>query len=127
MDRRLEWVQRNRARRERVRPLGAVLQRFVSAVEAANPPLEEAVRLAIAGCTDEMFRRHCRVRSSGGTLRIAVDPPGLLYVMRTQWLGTIDRALAESGVRRFVGRVRFEAGTHGESLASVERGDPEDS
>lgn len=127
MDRRLEWVQRNRVRRERVRPLGAALQRIAGAAAAANPPLDEVVRSVIAGCTDEMFQSHCRLRSTRDALLIEVDPPGFLYAMRIQWLGIIERALAESRVRRFVGRVRFEAGTRGESLPGVERDDPEDS
>lgn len=126
MDRRLEWVQRNRARRERVRPLGAVLQRVADAMASANPPLDEAVCSAIVGCTDETFHRHCRLRSSGGALVIEVDPPGLLYAMRVQWLNIIERALAEGRARRFVGRVRFIAGDRGESLAGLERDDPEE-
>ncbi|RME38138.1 MAG: hypothetical protein D6788_08035, partial [Planctomycetota bacterium] len=72
---RLRWVQRNRCRRERARPLGQEMGRVVGGLIDGAATTAEVVS-DVAEKVDETFKEHCRLNlTESGELLVSVDDP----------------------------------------------------
>jgi hypothetical protein len=110
---RLEWVQRNRTRRERTASIGAATGRFVRDLWTQTVEPAQQAADALAEIVDEDFRRHCRVAEwARGQLAIQVDEPAMLVVIRLKWASRIKRELPGRLSRR-LNRVVFSQGRAG--------------
>lgn len=93
-DRRLEWVSKNRTRRDRTRRAGDLVGAVVQSGRRPNDEVLHCMAEALAACADEEFREHCRVADfRGGLLRIHVDAPTLVSTMRVRWQTKILAAI----------------------------------
>ncbi len=111
-DRRLEWVQANRARKDRERTVGPAVNRLVKQIESVWTAAQAAAS-AIGVFVDDEFRDHCRIAvMDGRTLVVNVDSAPLVYPMRLQWLLPLQQALLNAGGYR-VDKIVFEFGTAG--------------
>ncbi|NOS99129.1 MAG: hypothetical protein HOP29_00700 [Phycisphaerales bacterium] len=101
----LEWVSRNRRERSRGETLSAVAARLVErAGERHGAESGPRAAAAVAEVTDELFRRHCRVKTlARGLLTVEVDDPRLVGYMRMCWGEPIRERLSKTSS---VGRVR---------------------
>lgn len=108
----LEWVSRNRRERRRGEALSAAAARVVERIGGRiDGGWMRRAEAAVAGVTDEMFRRHCEVRTmDGGVLTIEVEDPRLVGSMRLRWSEPIGKALTQSRLSGRVRAVRFVAG-----------------
>jgi len=112
--RRLEWVQKNRVSRQRLRKVGTLIGEMAARIASQVDGTARSFAGALEGKVDETFRRHCRVAGiQGGVLVIKVDQPGLLYVMRQQWSAPLSRLCAASRGTGARPSVRFELGDSG--------------
>jgi len=110
----LEWVQKNRTRTERVQLAGALIGKAVARLSAAGDRGAAAIAKMIESDVDDTFRRHCRVVGTrGGALVIHVDEAGLLYPMRQRWSGVLGEVFALRCGGRANVRIRFELGNAG--------------
>ena len=116
-DLRLEWIQANRSKRNRMCHVAAPIRRIARRIGAlGDAQAAEAIAARVAGVVDDAFRTHCRIAlPDERTLVVSVDRPALVYAMRAQWLYRLGEAL--SGVRR---RIVFEYGSAGARLTKVE-------
>ena len=111
---RLEWVHRNRTKKDRTRRIDDVVGRFVrgEVLRVVASPVEIAA--ALAEVVDDEFRAHCRITVSGRrTVVVHVDSAGLVYVLRSRWRGAIDKRLKKIRPGGYAGRVVFTFGTSG--------------
>ena len=112
-DRRLEWVQANRARKDRERTVGPAVNRLVKQIESVWTAAQ-AVASAIGVFVDDEFRDHCRIAvTDGRTLVVNVDSAPLVYPMRLRWLLPLQRALSGAGDGYRIDKIMFEFGTAG--------------
>ncbi len=112
-DRRLEWVQDNRARKARERIVGPAVNRLVKQIESVWTAAA-AVASAIGVFVDDEFRDHCRIAvPDGRTLVVNVDSAPLVYPMRLRWLLPLQRALLGAGDGYRIDKIMFEFGTAG--------------
>ena len=116
MDGRLAWIQANRTKASRSRPVGGVIERLVG--QLAERTRGEQVALESANeVVDGDFRTHCRLSSDHrGAVVVWVDDASLVYVMRRRWQSVLSAAL-----RRPRNQVRFEYGTAGQPLSGGDR------
>lgn len=116
-DRRLEWVQTNRLKKDRVQHVGTRMERLVEQLTVWNRTTIQEVSPVIAGLVDSEFRAHCRIAvADGGKLTINVDHPALVYSMRTRWLSLLREALSTMRSRRRIDGIVFEFGAAGVRL-----------
>ncbi len=90
--RKLQWVQANRKRTDRLRTVATLAQDLAERIDDD----EELVRIAgmIADVVDADFRAHCRVaRVSRGMVLIHVDEASLVAAVQMRWSGPLIRAL----------------------------------
>jgi len=129
-DSQLEWVQKNRARKDRTHRVGLPIQQLVRQLETRAAATTPEILAAIADVADEEFRRHCRIIAlDRKTLLVTVDDASMVYVMRLRWLGVLHSTL--SHVTGFV-RITFQFGCEGFPVSSrncqgshIGRHDPE--
>ncbi len=115
-DRRLEWIQANRTKASRSRPVGGVIERLVGQL-AERAQGEQVALEAVGEVVDDEFRAHCRVSSDHrGAVVVWVNDASLVYVMRRQWHSALSAAL-----RCPRNGVRFEYGTAGRPLLGGDR------
>ncbi|MCH7885289.1 MAG: DUF721 domain-containing protein [Planctomycetes bacterium] len=110
----LEWVQRNRTRRNRTLDAQTVVQRLLDTVNTAG--VEQTARMAkvLAGVVDHLFREHCRLAGiQGGALIVHVDHPALVAFMRVQWSRRLCSVLQGQGGRCTARKVTFRPGQEG--------------
>ncbi|MCH7838924.1 MAG: DUF721 domain-containing protein [Planctomycetes bacterium] len=110
----LEWVQRNRTRRNRTLDAQTVVQRLLDTVNTAG--VEQTARMAkvLAGVVDHQFREHCRLAGiQGGALIVHVDHPSLVAFMRVQWSRRLCSVLQGQGGRCTARKVTFRPGQEG--------------
>lgn len=112
----LFWVQRNRAPAQTAQELGDLVGRIVSTLPSRRTPAEMAVRV-LRGVPDRDFRLHCRVASvGGGRIRIHVDRPELVDVLRIRWHFPLRNLLASTRELRGIDQVEFSFGRTGTVL-----------
>ena len=102
----LEWIVRNRQRREPAVPIGECLS-------ARRDQSEEraAIRQAIASFVDDEFRAHCALGDVERTrVVILVDGPAARTVMRLTWLTELRNHLLRSCRRFKARRLEFQVG-----------------
>lgn len=110
---RIEWIQHNRRRSERVRHISESVGRCVERVAAATDAARQ-LAAAAAPVVDEEFRRHCRIAvGQGGTCIVNVDSPSMVYSMRQRWLPTLREVWTQLDPRQRGGRIVFAAGAGG--------------
>lgn len=117
-DFRLQWIQRNRVKRERVQHVGAALGRLARELLSTETDRTAKIVRRINTVVDAEFCRHCRILvTREGRLLVNVDEPGLVYTMRLRWAALLGRSLGGMlpGVRQ--GRLMFVHGRAGVSLA----------
>lgn len=107
-DRPLEWIQRNRTRRQRLRSVGVPVTRLVERLSETEGVPVQAVAEAVADRVDDVFRAHCRLDvTRGRTLVVYVDRPAMVYSMRLQWHAALRKVLAERGFGSRIRRIEF--------------------
>lgn len=93
-DRRLEWVAKNRTRRDRTRRAGDLMGAIIESGKRPDDEIIPRVVELLAVCVDDEFRAHCRIAEfRGGLLRVHVDAPTLVSAMRGRWRTRICSAL----------------------------------
>jgi hypothetical protein len=72
--------------------------------------LAREVLVAVGALVDDQFRACCRLDDvNGGTVRILVEQPELLYHIRAKWQSVLLSELRQMGRRGAVQRVTFQA------------------
>lgn len=114
----LLWVQKNRGpRADRTHSAGKLVLEFARAL--GETQVEGLGRLAevVAQIVDVQFREHCRVAEvREGVLRVCVDEPGLIPVLRMKWAESLPGELRKRRARPAVREVRFEHGGAGATI-----------
>lgn len=115
----LEWIQENRAKKDRVRTVGDAVEQLVSrVVESRDIAAMRKAAEVLSGLVDNEFRRHCHVAAAdNGKLAIHVDNPALVYPMRLRWSIPLRDALSRAGRLAPGARVVFEQGMAGIALS----------
>ena len=110
---RLEWVQRNRTRKDRTQRVGSRIQHLVRQLEAGAAAINGDLLRTIAQGVDAEFRRHCRILVvNSNLLLVSVDQASMVYTMRTRWQGLLGTLTVGRGVRR----IAFRFGDEGVSV-----------
>jgi len=105
----LGWVTRNRQRPARHAAIGADARRADVDSSGKNARAREIFD-AINALVDEPFRACCRFDEyRGGTVRLLVNPPEMLYHVRSVWQARLQRELARTGRRVTIRRIVFVA------------------
>jgi len=79
-----------------------------------------AVNLALGRLVDDEFRAHSRLSwADARTLRVSVDSPPMVAVLRRRWESTMLRELSKTQGCAIVSRVWFEYGTAGSRMTGV--------
>lgn len=120
--RRLEWVQKNRARKDRTSTVGESITKVVGVV-MGSPGLSMASQAStvIAAVVDDEFRHHCRVAvSDRGLVTILVDGAVPLDLIRRRWEEKLRTALQSARVGCRTDHIRFGMGLEGLTLAGLE-------
>ncbi|MBI4717046.1 MAG: hypothetical protein HY763_04520 [Planctomycetes bacterium] len=119
----LEWIQRNRARRERATAIGRLAEEMGKAATVAHTDLRAAAE-ALSLLVDDEFREHCRLSSpEHGTLVVCVDQPTRVFAVRARWAECLRRALRKRGGLANFRSLSFEWGDKGMSLPAPLRTD----
>lgn len=96
---------------------GALMHRLLTGLSTGVESCPDALVAAVAETVDVEFRNHCRLAmGSGRTLRVNVDRPEFVAVMRRRWSAQLRRKLGGLGGRSAVGEIRFSAGVSGRSI-----------
>lgn len=115
----LYWVQKNRTRASRVRPVSALLARWVHSLSGSSSARASALARALAGHVDREFCDHCRVHvDDQGRISVVVDEPGLVFSMRARWFAVVQKVHRGMGWFRTGGDVWFCHGAWGESVSA---------
>ena len=110
----LEWVVKNRAKRDRVSRAGIAIEQVVTTVEQRGLEPALVVAQALTSIVDDEFRRHCRVAGAmGGRVTIQVDAAPLVSAMRMKWLTAVREGLGAADRRWGGGTIAFEFGQLG--------------
>lgn len=118
-DRRLEWTQKNRARRDRVQSAGSALKRVVEDVAVTGQAAAWEAAEAVAGLVDGEFAAHCRITVAGGRRVIVyVDDPVLVQPLRARWLLRLREALITNRGHGSAREIVFAYGREGIRIAS---------
>ncbi len=125
----MEWVIRNRTRRVRTITIGKAVTEFAENLQTRDIEPLEKLAAALDQLVDDEFRTRCRVAGwSQGVLRICVDDPAQVSLMRIQWGSRIKRELPRilrSGKRseniRTLIRVVFYPGAIGTTIGNADR------
>ncbi|MCH7994566.1 MAG: hypothetical protein IIB57_08990 [Planctomycetes bacterium] len=116
-DRRLRWVQRNRGAGKVTVEAGALMRRLLQGLSTGVVSCPDVLMAVVAESVDAEFRNHCRLAMGPGrTLRVNVDRPEFLAVMRRRWSAQLRRKLGEPRGRSAVGDIRFLVGVSGRSI-----------
>ncbi len=114
---RLEWAQKNRARKRRVQPIGVWMGRLAGRLTETPQADAGEVARQLSGIVDEDFRTHCRVvLTDRHGLRVCVDHVALVYPMRAKWLRRLGKTARERYWGGKVREVEFVYGTEGATL-----------
>lgn len=116
----LEWVQRNRTRRPRTKPLGDAISRLAAEVQRRDVEPGFAAAEALAPIVDEEFRSHCMVTASvGRVVTIHVAPDAMVMKMRMRWQRVLADAMTARGGPWRGATIRFVAGAVGVAVPEV--------
>lgn len=97
--------------------IGVQVTQLVREVDPSEDRSIRVVASAFANLVDDEFRAHCRVTvPRTGQLTINVDHPGLVYLIRNQWLSRLREALSIGSGRHLIHRIVFQFGTAGIKL-----------
>ncbi len=105
----LTWVARNRQQGSRHSAVGAEL-RHLDLTASGSAPRTREIYDAINSLVDAPFRACCRFDDyHGGTVRILVNPPEMLYHVRSVWQARLLRELGQNNRRGTIRKIVFVA------------------
>lgn len=106
----LGWVVQNRQRRVTHAPIGVEARRAESVGAGRGDARAREVFDAINSVVDGPFRACCRFDEyRSGVVRLLVNPPEMLYHVRSVWQARLVRELAQTNRRVTIRKVVFAA------------------
>jgi len=116
----LEWVWRNRSRRNRTARAGDEIGRFAREVQRRDVEPAIEVAEALAPIVDAQFRRHCRVAGAAGkVVTVHVEPASMVGVMKMRWHAALRAAMSARGRAWRGATIRFAPGRAGVAVRGV--------
>lgn len=117
----LEWIQRNRTRKDRVQPVSTAIGRLAFRLSGQNNADALTVVKVLQEKVDREFRRSCCILvRADGPISVQVGQPGLVYSLRQRWLTTVAAAVAADVPKLAGRRIVFEHGVSGLSFREPE-------
>jgi hypothetical protein len=119
-NKRLQWVARNRTRRDVVVRAGELVAHAVRSAGRSDAAVVALLSEQLGGVVDESFRRHCRaVAVRGGRLIIGVDAPSMVSLMQARWRSRLQAAIRALAPRSGARDVSFEFGLTGSEFQTA--------
>lgn len=112
--RKLEWVQRNREKKQQTRKIGDVAVEVVNRIrqDGFDPMMKVADTLS--NCVDDEFRNHCRIAGlQYQTLMIHVDQPARISALQRRWSLEIMNQMRRAFGYGTIHKVDFRYGREG--------------
>ena len=112
--RKLEWVWRNRQKKQRSQHISDVTKGMIERIRADGFDPAMRVADALSACVDDEFREHCRVVSfKNRSVLIHVNEAAMVSSIQRNWSQRMSEQLRASLGRGQVQKIMFQFGRDG--------------